>query len=478
MFITYLTRELKNRRRQTSIVAIGMALAIALVIVVNAVAGGVKTAQASALSSVYGVGTDITVTQATTTSSSGTQQFRFGAGAGSTSGGTRSFNSAQLRTARGVTAFATTAVTKVAATGGVKAATGVLSLQSTTFSGRTPTQSSGSGAGGTPQTRPTDGTSAGGPSSFGIDSTSVLGYDVSASTAVGPLSSTTLKSGRMLTAADTGKNLAVLDSDYATSASKKVGSTVTIDGKAFTVVGIVKSTSATGASASNVYIPLDTAQKLSGETAKVTTVYVQATSASQIPAVQTALQTALGASMTVNTQAGLASTVTGSVSTAATLAQNLGLWLSILVLAAAFLLAVLFTVSGVTRRTREFGTLKAIGWTNRRVVGQVAGESVVQGLLGGAIGVALGLAAIEVVNLLHPTLTASASTGAAGGPGGPGGFARVATSAASIALSLPITAPVLGLAVALAILGGLIAGAFGGWRATRLRPAAALRSVA
>ncbi|HEY0375181.1 MAG TPA: ABC transporter permease [Amnibacterium sp.] len=476
MFRTYLTRELKNRRRQTLIVAIGMALAIALVIVVDSVAGGVKAAQASALASVYGVGTDITVTKAATTSSSGTQQFRFGAGDGSTSGGTRTFNSSQLRTARGVTTFAATAVSKVAATAGVKTATGVLGLQSTTFSGRTPSQSSG-----TPQTRPTAGAgTSGGPSSFGIDSTTVLGYDVAASTTVGPLSSTTLKSGRMLTAADAGKDVAVLDSDYATSASKKIGGTVTIDAKKFTVVGIVKSTAASGASASNVYIPLDTAQKLSGDTGKVTSIFVQATSARQIGTVQTALETSLGSSMTVNTQAGLASTVTGSVSTAATLAQSLGLWLSVLVLAAAFLLAVLFTVSGVTRRTREFGTLKAIGWTNRRVVGQVAGESLVQGLLGGAIGVGLGLAAIAVVNLIHPTLTASAATANAGpgGPGGPGAAGRAAASVASIALSLPVTASVLGLAVALAILGGLVAGAFGGWRATRLRPAAALRSVA
>ena len=65
-------------------------------------------------------------------------------------------------------------------------------------------------------------------------------------------------------------------------------------------------------------------------------------------------------------------------------------------LAAAFLIAILFTIQGVTRRTREFGTLKAIGWSNRRVVGQVAGESLVQGLIGGAAGLALGLVGIWV----------------------------------------------------------------------------------
>ncbi len=44
-------------------------------------------------------------------------------------------------------------------------------------------------------------------------------------------------------------------------------------------------------------------------------------------------------------------------------------------------------------------------------------------------------------------------------------------------LTAPVTATVIVAAVALAIAGGLIAGAFGGWRAARLRPAAALARV-
>lgn len=62
MYGTYLRRELSGRTKQTVIVAVGLAIAIALVIVVNALSVGVKDAQATALESVYGVGTDITVT--------------------------------------------------------------------------------------------------------------------------------------------------------------------------------------------------------------------------------------------------------------------------------------------------------------------------------------------------------------------------------------------------------------------------------
>jgi ABC-type antimicrobial peptide transport system permease subunit len=47
----------------------------------------------------------------------------------------------------------------------------------------------------------------------------------------------------------------------------------------------------------------------------------------------------------------------------------------------------------------------------------------------------------------------------------------------AVHLSAAVSADVIGLAVLLAVAGGLIAGAFGGWRAARLRPAAALAKV-
>ncbi|WP_460801784.1 hypothetical protein [Microbacterium sp. GXF6406] len=45
-------------------------------------------------------------------------------------------------------------------------------------------------------------------------------------------------------------------------------------------------------------------------------------------------------------------------------------------------------------------------------------------------------------------------------------------------LSAPFTPVVLLAAIGIAVLGGLLAGVFGGWRAARLSPAEALRSVA
>lgn len=205
---------------------------------------------------------------------------------------------------------------------------------------------------------------------------------------------------------------------------------------------------------------------------------------------------------TVTNQNDLAKQLTGSVASASSLASNLGRWLAIAVLAAAFVLAILLTTAAVSRRVREFGTLKALGWTSRRIVRQVVGESLVIGVIGGAVGVALGFAGSALVRAFAPTLTASVgqATGSAtpggvrsfggppggfGGPpgGGGGGFAGVrrlaadATTTVHVPLTTTVTIGAVVAAVALAIVGGLLAGAFGGWRAARLRPAAALSRV-
>jgi ABC-type antimicrobial peptide transport system permease subunit len=191
----------------------------------------------------------------------------------------------------------------------------------------------------------------------------------------------------------------------------------------------------------------------------------------------------------VTTSSDLASQITGSLSSASSLAGSLGKWLAIMVLIAAFAMASLLTMAAVSRRVREFGTLKALGWRSRRIVGQVMGETLVIGVVGGAAGIALGYAGAALVSKFVGPLSAtpgqspgSASPGS-GGPGGGGfggGFRRLANDASKtilVHLNAPVTVGVIVLAVLLAVAGGLIAGMFGGWRAARLRPAAALAQV-
>jgi ABC-type antimicrobial peptide transport system permease subunit len=298
---------------------------------------------------------------------------------------------------------------------------------------------------------------------------------------LGPLASGKITSGHNFSSADSTSSDAVVDSNYASAQGLKTGSTIKIAGKKFTVIGIV--TEAQETSAANVYIPLARAQSLAGMKNQVNTIYVSAKSASDIPAVSKEISAAMPKA-TVTTSSDLASEVTGSLSSASSLANNLGRWLAVAVLAAAFGLASLLTVSAVTRRVREFGTLKAIGWRNRRILRQIMGESLVIGLIGGAAGVLVGIGGAALIQAIAPPLTATTqapAAGAAGAAGGPGGgFARAAQAAThtvSVHLTAPITIGAVLLAVALAVAGGLIAGSIGGWRAVRLRPAAALARV-
>ena len=486
MFFTYLRRELRRRRRQASFIALGIAVGIGLVITVTAASSGVKNAQGKVLHALYGVGTDITVTQSPKAGSGAPAGFGFRGRAGA-SGGTKINADSLVNPSLGTLGSST--VTSISRLKHVSAAAGGLTLTDMKISGKIPKFSSSGGGvpsgGGAPS-----GGGGGGNFRGSIKSSSFTVSGVDLSTAkVGPLSSGKLKSGATFSTSDAHSDVAVVDANYATQKRLAVGSTVTIAKKSFKVIGIVSVPQ--GSSPPNVYIPLARAQSLAGMSGKVNTIYVAATSAANIGGVSRDISSLLPKA-TVTTSSSLASEVTGSLSSASSLANNLGKWLAIAVLIAAFLLASLLTMSAVSRRVREFGTLKALGWRSRRIIGQVMGESITIGIVGGAAGVALGFAGAAIVSSVAPSLTASvgtttgsAATGgaqAAGGFGPPGGGGPARTAASTphsvaVHLTASVTVSAVILAVVLAIAGGLIAGSFGGWRAARLRPAAALARV-
>lgn len=493
MFFKYLGRELTKRKRQSALVASGLAIAIALVVLVSSVSAGIKTAQAQALSGLYGIGTDISVSKTATPGDFG-HQFNIGGQDGNTSGTKRTFSKSQLRTEPFIGTLTQAQVDTVAKVSGVTATVATLKLNSVTFEGTLPTfgQSfGGQGSFGQPgqsggntsnlPAPPTGGSDGKGGSSFSVNSFSVEGVGVSTQK-VGPLASTSLKSGRNFVAADAGTYVALVDSSYASTNKITEGKALTIAGKDFKVVGIISSTSTAASTPSNVYLPIDVAQTLSSNTGVYSNVYVSANSSANLVSIKKAIQKAVPG-LTVKTSADLASTVSGSLATASSLVNVMGGWLSAIVLLAAFGTSILFTTSGVNRRIREFGTLKAIGWRSRRVVGQVVGEALINGLIGGLIGLALGLGGVWAVNNWAPTLSASVAQVTNGFGGPPGGFgghlggpAKAASSAVNLTLHAAVDPAMILVAIGFAILGGLVAGAFGGLRAARLSPSVALRS--
>jgi putative ABC transport system permease protein len=175
------------------------------------------------------------------------------------------------------------------------------------------------------------------------------------------------------------------------------------------------------------------------------------------------------------TTSAAAATVGGAVTTASGLAADLGTWVAAAALTASFAIAALLTLASVARRVPEFGTLKALGWPARQITAQVLTETAVTGMAGTLAGVALGYAGTAAVSALGPTLTVNV-TGFAGAAPSPDGRPKALAPDGPIAVhfSAPISPGVVALAVGLGIVGTLLAGALGAWRAARLSPAAAL----
>jgi len=495
VFLSYAWSELRRRRGRTFLTAIGLGVGVGLVVAVNALSAGLDEAQDQVLEPLTGVGTDMTVTRPLTRSEGGgfggqnlspkeREQLRDEAGPGrldlagagkpgETFTRTNFVSAAQL-------SFDADQVGKLAALDGVADAAGSLTLNALTVSGTVPEGGFQPPQPGSPQAAPGPGAQR---QSIDLDAMSVTGVDASKAS-LAPVTPSQISDGRYLSEGSARE--AVVNVAYARQHSIAVGDSVKLGSKAFEVVGLAQAP--LGGTASDVYVELGRLQAISGRKGRVNQVQVRATDADAVPAVAKAIEGTLE-NASVTTAADLAQRIGGSLVDAKKLSAKLGTALTIVALVAAFLIAALLTLSSVTKRVRELGTLKALGWPQRLVVRQVTGESVAQGLLGGLLGAAIGVGAAALVGAMGITLEASVAAadgprnqgaGPGGGPvimGGPFGQGQVTSGSTDVVLGAPVDLTLLLIAIGLAVLGGLLAGGAGGLRAARLRPADALRSI-
>ena len=493
-YLRYIVSELRRRKGRTFLTALGLGVGVGLVVTVAALSSGLDKAQGEVLKPLTGVGTDLSVSRPIRVERNGQGQGgpgpfgnlsekeqrqlrrengggrRFGlndlGAAGEKFSRTNFMSTTEL-------SFPESKASDVDGLDGTKAVAAGLTLNMVQISGTVPEQADqGAGGFGAPP-----GGGAGPPDNIDFKATSVSGVDQT-KRSLGAITAGQVSKGDYFSQDDSRE--AVLNVSYAKRNNIGVGDKVTLDGKKFEVVGLADPP--LGGQASDVYLKLDQLQKMSNREGRATTLYVRADSSDDVAALTRQIESSFdGAEVT--TSQDLADRVGGSLVDAKNLASKLGTALTIVGLVAAFLIAILLTLSSVTKRIRELGTLKAIGWPQRKVVRQVTGESLAQGALGGVVGAAIGVAGAAIITAVGPELKATVAQAAGGavGPagGGPGAFGQGAIEAGSqlVKLEAPVDAGLILLAVALALLGGLVAGAAGGARAARLRPADALRHI-
>lgn len=304
-----------------------------------------------------------------------------------------------------------------------------------------------------------------------------------------PILPSNITAGQNLQAGDSG--VVVLSENNSAYFGVGVGGTVNILGQNFQVIGIHGSSGVSDTQ--TLYMNLSDAQALTNNTGYVTTLYVFANNSadvssvanevsslhpeldvvtaqqrlSQLETLQSTYQTQLqNAQSTYETQVQSAQETMNQTQTQA--------FEEMIVAIVATSLIVLFVMLYTVReRTKEIGTLKAIGFSNSTVMGQFMLEGILLSLVAGVAAIAIGLVAAPFLSsVLLPSVGSSVNLFGNGGAA----FRFGAAPAAGIATSTVSLSPMLLLiAFGAAVLLGAVGSLYPAWKAARTRPAEAMR---
>ncbi|XHH07792.1 MAG: ABC transporter permease [Candidatus Bathyarchaeia archaeon] len=123
----------------------------------------------------------------------------------------------------------------------------------------------------------------------------------------------------------------------------------------------------------------------------------------------------------------------------------------------------------VRERTKEIGTLKAMGASNKTIIGQFMLEGTLLSLIAGIVGISIGIfGATSLANILLPQPT-QAGNGLI--ISGSGATAELTSTAVTVTVTPELMLFGLGVSVLLGAIGSL----YPAWQAARIRPAEAMR---
>jgi len=267
--------------------------------------------------------------------------------------------------------------------------------------------------------------------------------------------------------------VALVGTSLATKNNLAVGNTFTAYGKTVTVKGIFKTSNTF--QDSGVIMPLATVQSLTSQPNAVSSVIAKVDSSSNVASTVTSLKSSLGDKADITSQAEQAAASVTSLESIATLALAGVIGATI----AGAVIVLLAMVMIVRERRREIGVIKAIGGSNRKVIGQFVTEALTLTVIGAIVGLGLGVIASGPMTSSLVTSQSTASTASVSTRGGMrgafrGGLNQINANLTQVTSS--ITPQIFVSAIGITLLIAIIGSAVPAWFIARVRPAEVLRT--
>jgi putative ABC transport system permease protein len=273
------------------------------------------------------------------------------------------------------------------------------------------------------------------------------------------MNSLEVKSGRLLEPAD--KYVAVIGSGAASGIYKKdigVNQVITVNGKSVRIVGVLKEEG--GGQDREIYMPIDAAVNVIKDAKKgvFNSIAVKAKSVDVVDTVTEAIEKKLMISRHINkkedrdfsiiTLKSMAESVTNMTSS---VTLFLGAIAAVsLIVGAVGIANTMFT--SVLEKTKDIGTMKAIGAKNRDILKIFLFNSAMVGFVGGIFGIILGALVSAVFPMIGVSMTSPESE-----------------------TSISFSPRMMILGLGLAVLIGVVSGVVPAYRASKLKPVDALR---
>jgi len=296
---------------------------------------------------------------------------------------------------------------------------------------------------------------------------------------------TNITAGRSLREGDSGVLLMSLNlSKYY---GVGVGSEVGVNGTSFTVIGIYDQAGQNSMETRGVYMNVTDAQTVTNEIGNVSRLDLYAEDVSVVETIYTQIQSMysneinsreISVSTYADRLANLQSQQTrytellNNAESTVAQTQSVATQEIIVALAATSLIVLFVMLYTVRERTKEIGTLKAIGFSSWSVMSQFMLEGVILSLAAGVVGIGIGAVGAPILSgVLLPAVNPFGSQGTGFQTGG----FQATTFFGSSTASAVVTPTIMLLALGAAVLLGAVGSLYPAWRASRTRPAEAMR---